>query len=189
MPTNLYGPGDNYHLQNSHVIPAMIRKYHLAKLAAQGDQDGIRRDEAAFGPIPYDVKEAIGCASTPPSHPPRVLLWGTGTARREFLHVDDMAAACVFLMETDIFAHPLARSCSFVNIGTGKDGTIREVAEIIREVVGFTGETVYNTDQPDGTPRKLLDTRRITGLGWSPEYSLRDGLINAYQWYCAQIDT
>ena len=189
MPTNLYGPGDNYHLQNSHVIPAMIRKYHLAKLAAQGDLDGIQRDEAVFGPIPSDVKEAIGCTSTLDSHPPRVLLWGTGTARREFLHVDDMAAACVFLMETDVFSQPSAQSCSFVNIGTGKDSTIREVAEIIREVVGFTGETVYNPDQPDGTPRKLLDTRKINGLGWSPEYSLRDGLIHAYQWYCAQIHT
>jgi GDP-L-fucose synthase len=188
MPTNLYGPGDTYDLRNSHVIPAMIRKYHLAKLAAQGDIDGIRREEAAFGPIPSDIGEAIGrTQSSVASHPPRVLLWGTGTARREFLHVDDMAAACVFLMETDALTQSSMRPCSFLNIGTGRDITIREVAEMICEIVGFTGETVYDPDKPDGTPRKLLDTRRINSLGWSPEYNLRDGLIHAYQWYCAQI--
>ncbi len=186
MPTNLYGPGDTYHLQNSHVIPAMIRKYHLARLASRGDFDGIQRDEAVFGPIPVEVKEALGLA--PGSSSPKVMLWGTGTARREFLHVDDMAAACVFLLESGAVSQPSAQSPSFLNIGTGTDVTIREVAEIICEVVGFAGETVYNPDQPDGTPRKLLDTRRINNLGWRPEYGLRDGLNHAYQWYCAQIN-
>jgi GDP-L-fucose synthase len=187
MPTNLYGPGDTYHLQNSHVIPALIRKYHLARLALQGDFDGIQRDEAVFGPIPAEVREVMGLSSVPGSPSPRVMLWGTGTARREFLHVDDMAAACVFLMESGAVSQPSAHSPSFLNIGTGKDVTIREVAEIIRDVVGFAGETVYNPDQPDGTPRKLLDTRRINDLGWRPKYGLRDGLSHAYQWYCAQI--
>ncbi len=185
MPTNLYGPGDTYHLQNSHVIPAMIRKYHLARLASRGDFDGIQRDEAIFGPIHVEVKEALGLA--PGSTSPKVMLWGTGTARREFLHVDDMAAACVFLMESGAVSQSSARSPSFLNIGTGTDVTIREVAEILRDVVGFSGETVYNPDQPDGTPRKLLDTRRINDLGWSPKYGLRDGLRHAYQWYCGQI--
>ena len=187
MPTNLYGPGDNYHLQNSHVIPAMIRKYHLARLASRDDFDGIQRDEAAFGPIPVEIREALGLSSTPGSHSPRVMLWGTGTARREFLHVDDMAAACVFLMEAGVVSQSSAQSPSFLNIGTGTDVTIREVAEIICDVVGFAGETVYDPDQPDGTPRKLLDTRRINDLGWRPKYGLRDGLSHAYQWYCAQI--
>jgi GDP-L-fucose synthase len=195
MPTNLYGPGDNYHLQNSHVIPAMIRKYHLAKLALQGDIAAIQRDEAVFGIIPADIREAIGYQSLAPiSKPPHVLLWGSGTARREFLHVDDMARACVFLMTLgkDPFCRPGVDSlqpCSFVNIGTGKDITIRDVAKIICEVVGFTGDTIFNPNQPDGTPQKLLDTQRINNLGWSPEYSLRDGLTHAYQWYCGQSIT
>lgn len=192
MPTNLYGPGDTYDLQNSHVIPAIIRKYHLAKLALQGDLEGIRRDETVFGPIPVDIKEALGFSdSSPQAAPsPRVILWGTGDARREFLHVDDMAAACIFLMgagtsvpSSDLGSQP----CSFLNIGTGKDISIREVAELIRDIVGFGGKTVYNSDKPDGTPQKLLDTRRINELGWFPEYSLREGLKNAYQWYCERI--
>ena len=192
MPTNLYGPEDNYHLQNSHVIPAMIRKYHLAKLASRGDFNGIQRDETLFGPIPADVREAIGLtqSSVPGSRSPRVILWGTGNARRELLHVDDMAAACVFLMTTTADFQspgPDSLSSSFLNIGTGKDTTIRELAEIINEIVGFSGETVFNPDQPDGTPQKLLDTRKITSLGWKPEYSLRDGLSHAYHWYCSQI--
>ena len=188
MPTNLYGPGDTYHLQNSHVIPALIRKYHLARLASQGDFDGIQRDEAVFGPIPADIREAMGLSSASGSRSPRVMLWGTGTARREFLHVDDMASACVFLMESGTVSQSSAKSPSFLNIGTGTDITIREVAEIICEVVGFSGETIYNADQPDGTPRKLLDTHRINDLGWRPKYGLRDGLNHAYQWYCAQIN-
>ena len=186
MPTNLYGPGDTYHLENSHVIPAMIRKYHLARLASRGDFDGIQRDEVVFGPIPADIREALGLS--PGSRSPRVMLWGTGTARREFLHVDDMASACVFLMESGTVSQSSAKSPSFLNIGTGTDITIREVAEIICEVVGFSGETIYNADQPDGTPRKLLDTHRINDLGWRPKYGLRDGLNHAYQWYCAQIN-
>jgi GDP-L-fucose synthase len=192
MPTNLYGPGDNYHLQNSHVIPAMIRKYHLAKLASLDDFDGIQRDEAVFGPIPEDIREAMGLTQTlvPGSCSPRVILWGTGNARREFLHVDDMAAACVFLMMTvadSQISDTDTRPISFLNIGTGKDATIREVSKIINDIVGFSGETVFNPDQPDGTPQKLLDTRKISNLGWKPEYSLRDGLKHAYQWYCMQI--
>jgi GDP-L-fucose synthase len=190
MPTNLFGPGDNYHLQNSHVIPAIIRKYHLAKLATEGDFDAIKKDEAVFGPIPDDTREAIGLTTQSASHPPQVILWGTGNARREFLHVDDMAAACVFLMEKDFSSYLRNQEspCSFMNIGTGSDITVREVAKTIQEIIGFSGKTVYNSDQPDGTPRKLLDTRKIRGLGWSPHYNLRDGLIHAYLWYCAQIN-
>jgi len=193
MPTNLFGPGDNYHLQNSHVIPAIIRKYHLAKLAMQGDLESIRKDEDVFGSIPDDIRDAIGL--TPnydlADNSPRVILWGTGSARREFLHVDDMAGACVFLMgagptvpASDLGSQP----SSFVNIGAGKDITISEVAEMIRDIVGFQGETCYNTNQPDGTPQKLLDTHKINNLGWYPKYSLKEGLINAYRWYCEKID-
>jgi GDP-L-fucose synthase len=192
MPTNLYGPGDNYHLRNSHVIPAIIRKYHLAKLAMQGDLQAIRKDEAVFGTIPDDIKAAIGLTADYElgAAPPQVILWGTGSARREFLHVDDMAAACVFLMGAGASAPSCdlgSQPCSFVNIGTGKDIAIREVAELIRGIVGFTGETVYNSDQPDGTPQKLLDIHKINELGWQPKYSLREGLVNAYQWYCERL--
>ncbi|WP_457575800.1 GDP-L-fucose synthase family protein [Desulfomarina sp.] len=186
MPTNLFGPGDNYHLENSHVIPAMIRKFHLAKLAMAGDVEGIVRDEDKYGPIPADICESMGyCADTKTLDSgviPRVRLWGTGSPRREFLHVDDMAAASVFVMG-------LEQSCfedgnpSFLNVGTGEDITIRETAEIICRLVGFRGETVYNPEQPDGTPRKLLDTGRINSLGWQPFLSFEEGLKDAYSWY------
>lgn len=199
MPTNLYGPGDNYHLENSHVIPAMIRKYHLAKLAAAGDYQGIARDERSFGPIPDDIKAALGIDGSG-SRPPCVPLWGTGKARREFLHVDDMAGACLHVMHMDPQAYrevlqPLPQKASgvgepegtppcFINVGTGRDCTIREAAELIREVVGYDGETRYDSSRPDGTPKKLEDTTRLTRLGWQPSYGLREGLQDAYAWYC-----
>jgi GDP-L-fucose synthase len=186
MPTNLFGPGDNYHLENSHVIPAMIRKYHLAKLASQGDAAAIREDENRYGVIPEDIAAAIGynreSGELVVGRRPRVVLWGSGSPRREFLHVDDMAAACLHLMalgqEEFLPPHP-----SFVNVGTGSDLTIREAAEVIAEMIGFTGETVYNPLQPDGTPRKLLDTARINALGWRPKLSFREGLADAYRHY------
>ena len=192
MPTNLYGPGDNYHLQNSHVIPAIIRKYHLAKLAQQGDLEGIRKDEMVFGDIPLDVRTAIGFSGDAMSGAmPRVTLWGTGNARREFLHVDDMANACVFLMEKNAISLSLradGEQCSFLNVGTGQDATIRDIADLIKEIVGFSGETEYGSGQPDGTPQKLLDTHKINALGWQPQIGLRDGLSDAYRWYCKQLE-
>jgi GDP-L-fucose synthase len=143
MPTNLYGPGDNYDLTSSHVLPAMIRKMHEAKVAGA----------------------------------PSVTLWGTGSPRREFLHVDDLAAACVFLLER--YDHP-----QFINVGVGKDLTIRALAELVREVVGYEGELVWDTSKPDGTPRKLLDVSRLTGLGWRPSIGLEDGIRSTYAWFC-----
>jgi GDP-L-fucose synthase len=199
MPTNLYGPGDNYHLENSHVIPAMIRKYHLAKLAMEGNLKAIQQDEANYGSIPPDIKEAIGLnaqssALNPKSSNARVILWGTGQVCREFLHVDDMATACLFVMNLDqshfsqhsVLKSPsssLSTSPSFLNVGTGKDQTIAETAKMIQEVVGFKGETIYDTSKPDGTPKKLLDITKINELGWQPLFSLRAGLQNAYEWY------
>lgn len=201
MPTNLYGPGDNYHLENSHVIPAMIRKFHLAKLAMQGDLEGIRQDEALFGTIPGDIKQAICLKSDSsgfvdeyvPDNPqastmhPKVILWGTGRARREFLHVDDMADGCVFVMGLDqsVFSpRTMTRPpLSFLNIGTGTDQTIADTAQLVRQVVGFTGEVMYDTDKPDGTPQKLLDTSRMTNLGWSPRLSFSAGIEATYSCY------
>ncbi|MBA4142649.1 MAG: GDP-L-fucose synthase [Nitrosospira sp.] len=157
MPTNLYGPGDNYHPNNSHVIPALIRKFHEAKVNSQ----------------------------------PTVTVWGTGSPRREFLYGDDMADACVFLMnlpadnyssllgsdesKTGIFKPPL------VNIGTGVDLTIKELAECIKEITGYQGEMVFDSTKPDGSPRKLLDVSQLRVLGWAASTNIADGLISAYR--------
>lgn len=142
MPTNLYGPNDNFDLKNSHVLPALIRKFHEAK---------VNNSEA-------------------------VEVWGTGTPLREFLYVDDMADACVFLMENyDGEQH--------VNIGTGEEVSIRELAETVKEVVGFDGELVFNTDMPDGTPRKLTTVDKLHGLGWKHKISLDKGIKLAYNWF------
>ncbi|MBO5166168.1 MAG: GDP-L-fucose synthase [Lachnospiraceae bacterium] len=147
MPTNLYGPRDNYDLENSHVMPAMIRKFHEAK-----------KNNAAS-----------------------VELWGTGTPLREFLYVDDMADACVFLLENyDGEEH--------VNIGTGKEVSIKELAETVREAVGYAGEIVWNTDMPDGTPRKLTDVSKLHELGWKHRVELKEGVKLAYQWFCENIE-
>lgn len=186
MPTNLYGPYDNFHLENSHVLPALIRKFHLAKLALGKNFRGIQRDEALFGPIPPDIKESLGLQSQSSRFSPRVVIWGTGQARREFLHVDDMAAASLFVLNLDqsVFTFP---SPTFLNVGAGQDATIAEIAALIKEIVGFEGEMVFDSDKPDGTPQKLLDSSRINGLGWQPSFSLRAGLADAYQWYCEQV--
>jgi GDP-L-fucose synthase len=198
MPTNLYGPGDNYHLQNSHVIPAIIRKCHLAKLAAEGDGAGIERDQQLFGPITEDIASTIFESDNRTlRRSPYVQLWGSGNGRREFLHVDDMAAACHTVMKLDSEGYekslnptgsePSSASSrpSFINIGTGKDCTIAEAAAMVQKVVGYQGEIRYDSSQPDGTPRKLLDVSRIRGLGWQPRFSLLSGLQDTYDHYRA----
>lgn len=186
MPTNLYGPGDNYHLENSHVVPAMIRKYHLAKLAMEGKPNAIQNDEKVYGPIPADIQKAMGYSSVTgkldPNTLPKVQLWGTGSPRREFLHVADMASASVHVMNLSQ-ANFAGEQPSFLNVGTGQDITIEETARIIAKLVGFEGKTVFNPAQPDGTPRKLMDTSRINSLGWKPSMTLPEGLKDAYRWY------
>jgi GDP-L-fucose synthase len=142
MPTNLYGPGDNFDLESSHVLPALIRKFHEAKTSAA----------------------------------PEVVIWGTGTPRREFLHVDDLADAAIFLM-----LH--YDDAEIVNVGTGEDVTIRELAELISQAVGYSGRLAFDTTKPDGTPRKLLDVGRLKSLGWSAKTNLRDGIAATYDWY------
>jgi GDP-L-fucose synthase len=142
MPTNLYGPGDSFDLENSHVLPALLRKIHEAKLA----------------------------------NAPEVVVWGTGTPRREFLHADDLAGACRFLIEH-------YDSPEIINVGCGEDVSILELAELICEVVGFRGKLVFDTTKPDGTPRKLVDVSRITALGWKPRIGLREGIRQTYDWY------
>jgi GDP-L-fucose synthase len=142
MPTNLYGPGDNFDLQNSHVLPALIRKCHEAKL--RGDKE--------------------------------LVVWGTGTPRREFLHVDDLADACVHLMATYESDQP-------INVGWGEDVSIAELATLVAQTVGFVGTVRYDSSKPDGTPRKLLDTKRLKANGWLPKISLKDGIATTYRWF------
>lgn len=179
MPTNLYGPNDNYDLNNSHVLPALIRKAHLARLASEDDLEGIEADEQRFGNIPDDLKHLLLEAVREKQAPP-LNVWGTGTPRREFLYVDDLAEACIFLMENNI-------DDGLYNVGTGMDVTIRELAEAIMGVVGFRGEILFDASKPDGTPRKLLDVSRLASLGWRFNTSLRDGLVSAYADYCAAL--
>jgi GDP-L-fucose synthase len=145
MPTNLYGPGDNFDLKTSHVLPALIRKFH-------------------------EAKESKG----------EVVLWGTGSPRREFLYVDDLADASVFLMQS-------YSDSEIVNVGTGKDISIMELAEIVRDTVGYSGEIKWDSSKPDGTPRKLLDVSKLDGLGWRAHISLKDGIRSTYEWFCEHI--
>src|SRR6266540_4665283 len=144
MPTNLYGPNDNFDLETSHVLAALLRKAHEAK--TRGDQ--------------------------------RLIVWGTGKPRREFLHVDDLASACLLLLEN-------YDSPEIINVGCGEDISIRELAELICDVVGFRGELVFDTGKPDGTPRKLLDITKLGDLGWRPTIPLRDGVAQTYDWFLA----
>lgn len=182
MPNNLYGPNDNFDLETSHVLPALIRKFHLAKLAAAGDWQAILDDEAARGPVPDDIKKALGL--DPLTHQPiggkkadpAVILWGTGAPRRELLHVDDLADAGVFLMNR-------YDDSEILNIGWGRDHTIKELAQMASEAVGFKGDIRWDGSKPDGTPQKLLDSTRLTELGWQPKIDLEDGIREVYRWY------
>lgn len=187
MPTNLYGPGDNYHLANSHVLPAMIRKFHLAKLAQAGDVAAIEADQARYGEIPPDVCQMIGfdLANRRITRQKSVPLWGTGTPYREFLHVDDMADASIFVMNLDkatydANTHPML---SHINVGFGTDLTIREAAKCVAQVVGYKGDIIFDSSKPDGTTKKLMDSKRIERLGWRAQIDLDTGLRNAYQDY------
>jgi GDP-L-fucose synthase len=185
MPNNLYGPNDNFNLETSHVLPALIRKFHLAKLAAARDWDGIQKDEAAHGPIPADIKTSIGLdpITNQPinqsTNRPSVILWGTGSPWREFLHVDDLSDACLFLMNHYDESEP-------VNIGWGKDQTIRELAETISDIVGYKGSIKWDAGKPDGTPRKLLDVSRLTEKGWQAKINLEEGIREVYRWYLGE---
>jgi GDP-L-fucose synthase len=156
MPTNLYGPGDNFHETNSHVLPALLRRFHEAKQAGSEE----------------------------------VVIWGTGTPKREFLHVDDMAAACVFLLNLpkDIYAANTQPMLSHINVGTGSDASIADLAGVIAKVTGFEGRISFDTTKPDGTPRKLLDVSRLTNMGWAARIQLEEGIRQTYDWYLGNLD-
>ncbi len=151
MPTNLYGPNDNFHPENSHVIPAMMRRIHEAKINQE----------------------------------PTVTIWGTGKPKREFLHVDDMASACVHVMglTSERYASSVDARCSHINVGTGRDCSIQELAELLSEVIAYPGNLSFDTDKPDGAPRKLLDVARLSELGWQSSIELKAGLASTYQWF------
>lgn len=234
MPTNLYGPHDNFDLETSHVLPALIRKFHLAVLARRRDWEGIHRDEARFGTIPADTMGSLcglGAAhgasppslppsqppsliasqpsSLPASRPPAVVLWGTGSPRREFLYVDDLADACLFLMSSAnslrltpdasplspnalpnaqhpnlLASQPSAlTSAELVNVGTGTDLTIRELAVLVKDIVGYEGDIIWDSTKPDGTPQKLLELTRIRQMGWEAKTGLEEGIRKTYEWY------
>jgi GDP-L-fucose synthase len=157
MPTNLYGPGDNYHPENSHVIPALIRRFHEAKVLNKPD----------------------------------VIIWGTGTPRREFLYVDDMATASVHVMNLDkvVYDKYTSPMQSHINVGYGDDVTIADLAYAVGEAVGYSGEIKFDTSKPDGTPRKLMDSERLNSLGWKPQVDLNSGLIKAYADFMAHANS
>jgi len=185
MPTNLYGPNDNFDLTGSHVLAALIRKFHLARLLSLNDLNGIRRDLSRWSkgsayPSGSDHQELVSELGSQGIFSDRVVLWGTGIPFREFLHVDDLAAACLFLMQ----ASDSLRIGEIVNVGVGKDITIGDLAELIRSIVGFEGQIDFDASRPDGTPRKLLDISQILKLGWKPKVALKDGLTATYCWYC-----
>jgi GDP-L-fucose synthase len=156
MPTNLYGENDNFHPENSHVIPALLRRFHEAKLA--GDSE--------------------------------VVAWGSGKPMREFLHVDDMAAASIYVMNLDkqTYQYNTQEMLSHINVGTGVDCTIRELVETVAKVVGFTGEIKFDATKPDGAPRKLMNVDRLKDLGWTFSIELEQGLLNTYEWFLANQD-
>jgi GDP-L-fucose synthase len=222
VPTTLYGPNDSYDLENSHVLPAFIRKFHLAQNAAAGNWDIVFRDEAAFGNIPTEfagnlaaiaiaggnaVPEAIRHKAGPVTANPALKLWGTGSPRREFLYSDDLADACILLLERlgELFekactpstgpvqglkapAYPSSSNAEhLLNIGNGKDIAICELASKVSDIVGFTGPIEWDTSKPDGTHCKLLDISKINRIGWAPSVSLDDGIRMAYEDYRSVI--
>lgn len=179
MPTNLYGPGDNYDLQNSHVLPALIRKFHLAKLLAEDDWRGAAANLGVEKQTAEKIIHDLGVT------PKSVTVWGSGTPRREFLHSDDLADACVFLMEKVEFRDLIDQKNreirgAHVNIGCGEDISIAELAETVRRIVGFDGNIIFDQSKPDGTPRKLLDVSKMTKLGWQAKTRLEDGIAAVY---------
>lgn len=190
MPTNIYGPGDNFNLENSHVIPAMIRKFHLAKLALSDKWNEIGRDESLCGSIPKDVMQNLRELSNSKRNDKAFRLWGTGSPRRELLYVDDLAEACVFIMNLDdsTFKKMLTDGqAPLVNVGCGQDSTIKELSLKVASIVGYTGGVAWDHERPDGTPQKLLDINRIKDLGWEPKISLDKGIELAYQEYLARF--
>jgi len=192
MPTNLYGPSDNFNLETAHVLPALLRKFHLAKLLRNKDFGGIRKDIKRYQ-IGFGLDQRVNLESEDSMREilkqvgvtkDYVEIWGSGEVYREFLYVDDMAEGCIFLMEyVDADKMREISPDYFVNLGTGEDIKLRDLALLIKNVVGFEGKIKYDLSKPDGTPRKLLDVTRIKELGWEAKGNLEEGLRRTYDWY------
>ena len=183
MPTNLYGPNDNFDLEKSHVLPALIRKIHCAKLLNEGKNDEVVKDLGL-----NNLNEAKEYLSKFGVNEKEVEIWGTGLPRREFLYSEDMADACVFLLENRDFKDTYETDAkeiinTHINIGTGVDISIKELAQLIKEIIGFGGELTFNTDKPDGTMVKLTDPSKLHSLGWKHKVELEDGIKTMYNWY------
>ena len=207
MPTNMYGPGDNYHPENSHVLPAFIRRFHLAKMLENEDWRELERifsrertqrnsKEEPQGSMPHaPCQEELmswlaksGIFQTTSNQQPvtKITCWGSGSPLREFLYSDDLAEACVFLLENvdydDVaFEDESGTVQSHINVGSGREVTIKELAETVKEVIGFKGAIEWDTSKPDGTPRKLMDSSRLRDLGWTPSVGLVEGIAQAYE--------
>ena len=183
MPTNLYGPNDNFDLEKSHVLPALIRKIHLAKLLNESKFDTVMQDlNVSTIEEAQTLLQSFGVTAS------EVEIWGTGNPKREFLWSKDMADACVFIMENRNFSDTYLEGAkeirnTHINIGTGKDVSIKELAETIKRIIGFKGELFFNTDKPDGTMRKLTDVTKLNNLGWKHSVELEEGIIKLYNWY------
>ena len=182
MPTNLYGPNDNFDLEKSHVLPALIRKIYLAKLLSEGNKEDIIKDLKV-----KSYEEAIEILQEYGVNSGSVEIWGSGRPMREFLWSEDMADACVFIMENinfkDVSSNQKEIRNTHINIGTGKDISIKDLALLIKQEIGFTGNFIFNTGKPDGTMRKVTDTSKLNGLGWIHEVELEEGVKKMYKWY------
>lgn len=186
MPTNLYGPNDNFDLEKSHVLPALIRKMHLAKLLSEEKYNKVLKDLGVD-----TIEEAKSYLESFGVTGSSVEIWGTGRPKREFLWSEDMAKACIYFMETKNFTDIVEDKTNqirntHINLGTGEDISIKELAEIIKEIVGFNGSLVFNSYKPDGTYRKLTDISKMRGLGWKPTVDLNEGIEKLYNWYMTQ---
>lgn len=190
MPTNLYGPNDNYNLETAHVIPAIMRKFHLGKLLMNDDWEGIKKDLRKY-PIGFGLEKQLNLEDEESIlkvleevgiRRKEVTVWGTGEVYREFMHVDDLADACVYLMEN----YDYKDIGEFVNIGTGEDMKLKSLFQLMKQIVGYEGELKFDTTKPDGTPRKLLDVTKLERLGWRFKINLKDGLSSTYEWYVNQ---
>ena len=183
MPTNLYGPNDNFNLEKSHVLPALIRKIHLAKLMSESKYNEVIKDLGVS-----NINEARIYLNSFGVSEKSVEIWGSGKPKREFLWSEDMADACVFIMENINFSDTFVESekeirNTHINIGTGKDVSIKKLAETIKQVIGFNGELVFNTEKPDGTMRKLTDVSKLNELGWQHNIELEEGIKRVFEWY------
>lgn len=191
MPTNQYGPGDNYNMETAHLLPMLLRRFYLAKLLKQGDFDAIKADLKKYK-LGWNLDEKLNLDDINSitdtlaeigAYQDKVIVWGDGSPYRELMHSDDLADACLYLMQNKDYKD----IGELVNITSGTDIQIKTLVEIVKEIVGFEGEIIYDKTKPNGTPRKLMDATKIKSLGWTPKISLKDGITKIYEWYIGEF--